>query len=85
MDHKTITLSFEEKATMVILVCILIFMLIMGFVHSFMAFKKERDYIKMEIGRSFEEEEYLYWKRELRILYISAIPIVRDIVLRKYK
>ena len=54
------------------------------FINSYLPFKKERNYIKMEIARAFEEEEYLYWKRKLKMLYISKIPIIRSIVRRKY-
>lgn len=44
-------------------------------------FLKERSYIKMEMGRS-NEEEYRYWKRELRKLYIYHIPFVGWIIYR---
>ena len=40
-----------------------------------MPFIKDRDYIRMEMQRS-NDEEYYYWKRELKRLYISHIPII---------
>ena len=40
-----------------------------------MPFIEERNYIKMEMQRS-DDEEYYYWKRELKRLYLSQIPII---------
>lgn len=37
---------------------------------------KEREYLKMEMRRSYNEYEYRYWKRELRRLYLRHIPII---------
>ena len=68
----------------IIAVIIGFFLLFAFFINLYLPFKEERDYIKMEMARSFEEEEYLYWKRKLKMLYIRKIPIVRSIVRRKY-
>ena len=38
-------------------------------------FMKAREYIKMEMQRS-DGNEYYYWKRELKRLYLSHIPII---------
>ena len=46
------------------------------FVNFFIPFKEERDYIKMEMQRSYEEDEYRYWRRELKYLYLRSIPLI---------
>ena len=46
-------------------------------------FKETRDFIKMEMDRS-EGRKYRYWKRELKNLYLSHIPIVRWFFRKKY-
>lgn len=51
------------------------FLLIMNVVlKNLLPFFRERKYIKLEIERSEKEEEYFYWKRELRNLYLRSIP-----------
>lgn len=84
MDYSTDTLLNDETGFVIIAVFIISFIFIAFFINFFIPFKEEKDYIKMEMERSFEEEEYLYWKRELKMLYISKIPIVRSIIRRKY-
>ncbi|MBQ4282660.1 MAG: hypothetical protein IJB96_01885 [Lachnospira sp.] len=66
----------NEMLISIIVVIIGFFLLVAFFVNIYLPFKEERDCIKMEIARSFDEEEYLYWKRELRRLYLSYIPLV---------
>lgn len=51
------------------------FLLTLVYIFGRIATKREREYIKMEIGRSLSEEEYLYWKHELKNLNIRIIPI----------
>ena len=84
MDYSTDTLFNYEFLLLIHAMILGSFIVVALFVNFFIPFKEERDYIKMEMERSFEEEEYLYWKRELKMLYISKIPIVRYIVRRKY-
>ncbi len=67
---------------------IIIFLLGTLFVFGFyiscwLPFKEMRDYIKMEMERSLEDEEYLYWENELKKLYINNIPILRSKVNKK--
>ncbi len=42
-----------------------------------MPFLEERNYIKMEMKRSFNEDEYIFWKKILVSFYLKHIPIVR--------
>ncbi|MBQ8636459.1 MAG: hypothetical protein IJ423_00490 [Clostridia bacterium] len=84
MNYSADTLLNDEFIILLIAMIIASFLIIALFINFYLSFKGERDYIKMEMARSFEEEEYLYWKRELKMLYISKIPIVRYIVKRKY-
>lgn len=41
---------------------------------------EERRYIKMEMKRADSEQEYRYWKRELRGVYMRRFPFVRHFV-----
>ncbi len=79
--------SFLNDDMLIAIVAVIIgFLLFLAFfINSYIPFKEERDYIKMEMERSFDENEYRYWKRELKMLYISKIPIVRSIVGQKHK
>ena len=68
---------FNDKVLIIIVISIIaIFFIVVFYVNFFLQFKKERDYIKMEMGRT-KGSEYRYWKKKLRKLYISKIPIVR--------
>ena len=44
-----------------------------------------RRYIKAEIHRSYNEREYRYWKRELKKLYISQIPILGKYIVKRMR
>ena len=46
-------------------------------------FSEGRRYIKAEIHRSYNESEYRYWKRELKKLYISLIPIFGEYIVKR--
>ena len=85
LDYTTDTLLNNEIVIVITAVIIGFFLILAFFVSLYLPFKEERDYIKMEMARSFDEEEYLYWKRKLKMLYISKIPIVSSIARRKYK
>ena len=84
MDYSTDTLLNNNFVIVTLAIIIGLFLILAFYVNLYLPFKKERDYIKMEMGRSYEEE-YRYWKHELKMLYISKVPIVRSVVRRKYK
>ena len=84
MDQSTDAVLNEETKFIIFVVFIIFFIFIVLFINFYLPFKAERDYLKMEMARSFEEEEYLYWKNKLKMLYISKIPLVGSIVRRKY-
>ena len=65
----------EDTFWIFILVIIVIFVVLMFCFNEVMSFMQERDYIKMEIKRS-NDKEYYYWKRKLKKLYLSHIPII---------
>ena len=48
-------------------------------------FFKELDYIKSELYRSYNESEYRFWKKRLRVLYIRSIPFVGCMLVRLIK
>lgn len=76
MDYSTDTLLTEEMLIAIVAAIIGFFLLLAFLVNFYLPFKEQRDYIKMEMERSYEEEEYLYWKRELRRVYLSSIPLI---------
>lgn len=76
MDYTTDTLFNDEFLLIIIAMIIGAFLIAGLFVNFFIPFKEERDYIKMEMARSYEEEEYRYWRRELKYLYLRSIPLV---------
>lgn len=68
----------------IILVVLLLLPVLISFVINVLVpFKDTRDFIKMEMNRS-EGRKQRYWKRELKKLYISHIPIVRWFFRKKY-
>ena len=75
MDNTT-TLSHGLSPLIIILIIIGFFLLLAFFINIFLMFSEERNYIKMEMSRSLDDEEYRYWKKELRLLYLRSIPIV---------
>ncbi len=85
LNYSTDIPSNSEIGFLTIALLIILFIFIVLFINSFISFKKDRDYIKMEMDRSFGEREYLYWKRKLKMLYISKIPVVNYIVKQKHK
>ncbi len=48
-------------------------------------FLENRRYIKAEMHRAYNESEYRYWKRELKKLYISQIPIFGKIIVKRMR
>ena len=48
-------------------------------------FSEGRRYIKAEIHRAYNESEYRYWKRELKKLYISQIPILGKYIVKRMR
>ena len=76
MDHSTDTLLNDEFLIFIVAMIIGLFIILAFIFNIFLPFKEERDYIKMEMARSYEEEEYRYWRRELKYLYLRSIPLI---------
>ena len=76
MDYSTDTLFNDEFLLFMIAMILGSFIVVALFVNFIIPFKEERAYIKMEMERSYEEEEYRYWRRELKYLYLRSIPLV---------
>ncbi|MBE7054286.1 MAG: hypothetical protein E7391_08455 [Ruminococcaceae bacterium] len=63
----------------------ILLLLIIGFVTNVvLPLKEEAQYIKMEMNRSIGGE-YRYWKRKLKQLYISYIPVYRAFYFKKHR
>ena len=52
------------------------------YVNTFLPFKEKRMYIKMEMARRHSKSSYRYWKKELKKLYLTNIPIIGFFVKR---
>ena len=76
MDYSTDTLLNDEFTLIIFAMIIGAFVIVELFVNFFVPFKEKRDYIKMEMKRSYKEEVYRYWRRELKYLYLRSIPII---------
>ncbi len=83
MEYSADVLLNDDFVIVVIAMIVGLFVIIALFLNLYLPFKEEKDYIKMEMARSFDKKEYLYWKGQLKKLYISKIPIVRSISGRK--
>ncbi len=70
----------DEIAMGTIIVTVGVFLLLVFIFNVYIPFKSERDRIKIEMSDAIDDEEYLYWKRELREFYINQIPIVGFII-----
>lgn len=71
--------SFDNLGnTFLLLISIVLigFIVVLAFYFNVVVpFIKERGYIKMEMQRS-DKREYYYWKKKLKRLYLSYIPII---------
>lgn len=64
--------------TMTVLFAIIIIAIlgVLLYANVVVPFANAKAYIKMELSRAFNDEQYRYWKRQLRNLYIERIPII---------
>lgn len=75
MDYSTYILTKDERM-IVIVVIASVFLFFVFYINLYLPFQEEKNYIKMEMARSSEEKDYLFWKSELKRLYLSKIPII---------
>ena len=66
----------EDILALFVIVVIAAFIILAIFVNVIYPIIEEREYIKMEMKQSYSKEEYRYWKRELRYLYLRSIPLI---------
>lgn len=71
--------SYDNFGNLAILIPLLVILALLLFLALYLdvikPFLKEREYIKMEMNRSSGKER-AYWKKELRALYKSKLPII---------
>ena len=71
------TYGTEEDMLVVLGSAVLIFFVLLALYFNFIVpLVKERENVKMEMRRSYSEDEYRFWKRELRRVYLRHIPII---------
>ena len=85
MEYSTDTLLNGEMLLVILVGLICFFILFAILINSYISFKEKRDYIKMEMERSINKDEYRTWRHELKTLYISTFPILRIFEIRKHR
>lgn len=50
------------------------------YVNVIRPFSEDRKDIKSEMRRSYTKEEFRYWERELKKLYVSRIPVFGKLI-----
>lgn len=68
--------SNEDSFLIFVCIVIILFFIVLAlYFNVVIPFIKSRSYIKREMQRT-DGEEYYYWKKELKKLYITHIPIL---------
>ena len=68
--------SNENLLYILIILLIALFLILTLCICVIKPFCETRNYIKMEMQRADDKDEYLHWKRELKTLYIAHIPLL---------
>jgi len=71
----------NDSGALILLIVLIIsaFLLIVLKLAQFVAhFSREKQYLLTEINRAADYNEYRYWRRELRCLYLCLIPFVTE-------
>ena len=84
LTQNTYTLSSTTDLLLILALIVGVFLFLVLYINFFLSLNKSRRYIKMEMSRSVDKEEYLYWKHELKMLYINRIPVARAFVKRRH-
>ncbi len=73
-------MEYDNGAVILLIVLIAIAFLLTIFkvVQFFIVFNREKRYFKIEMRRASDYDEYRYWRRELRCLYLCLIPFVTE-------
>ena len=61
----------------ILVVLVVLILSVIFLMNVLIPLKNARRYIIMELNRSSGQEERDYWERELKRLYLDAIPILR--------
>ncbi len=69
------------RSVSIIVICLSLIIMILVYTKIIIPFNNEKAYIKSEIARSFGRERK-YWKRRLKKLYVSAIPLLGKLLLK---
>lgn len=87
-DKSEFLTYFEERGIWVLLLIVLFFVLLF-FMFAFYQkvikpFQDDRKYIKLQLSKAYDNDEYRFWKRELRRLYLIRVPFVGAILKRRH-
>lgn len=70
----------DNRLSIFVFIFIIGFFILLAFCFNVVIpFVRERNYIIMEMKRS-DSSEYYFWKRKLKKLYFSHIPIIRKFI-----
>lgn len=72
----------ENDSGMIIILTVLIvsafLLIIYKLAEFFTKFNRDTRYILSEMNRAADSDEYRYWRRKLRCLYLCLIPFVTE-------
>ena len=64
---------------------ILAYLLFVFIIKALLPYLRQRKYLIGEMDGAFSEQEYKYWKRKLRRLYLDYIPVIGRIIKKHLK
>lgn len=73
MNHESTTIILFSILTLTVLTVI-----IAKVAAFFAAFNRDTRFLSMELSRAYSDNEYRYWRRELRCHYLTLIPFVNE-------
>ncbi len=68
----------DEVVIIVVLISAAVVLLTVKIIEFFVLFNEDTRYIISEIQRAYNDDEYRYWRRELRCHYLCLIPFVNE-------
>ena len=77
--------SGETFLYSVVIAAIVIFCAVAFYVNVVYPFWEDRRYIRSEMKNSYNKDEYRYWKRELKKLYILQIPLLGNFIVKRMR
>lgn len=78
-------MNFEEMWILWIVIGIICIVILVKSIEFFIGFRKDIRYMKKERNRSYSEQEYAYWTKQIRKYYLGIIPFLCRKIIRRNK